>query len=146
MRLVRVVGVVVVHLLFLVHDVRDDRRGLALHPAVRLGTEVDDMLLLLLSLLDRRRLLRLRLLRSRVPDTATDEGDCQQPAESGHHGLLLVELMAEEHDGALLLIVLPLGWDVRHLLRLDPLLILIEILVVFHDSSFLSPCADSPAT
>ena len=104
------------------------------------------MLLLLLSLLDRRRLLRLRLLRSRVPDTATDEGDCQQPAESGHHGLLLVELMAEEHDGALLLIVLPLGWDVRHLLRLDPLLILIEILVVFHDSSFLSPCADSPAT
>ena len=147
MRLVRVVGVVVVHLLFLVHDVGDDRRGLALHPAVRLGTELDDLLLLLLSLLDGRRLLRLRLLRSRVPDTASDEGDCQQPAESGHHGLLLVELMAEEHDGALLPGVLIFNRDMRHLLCAHLLFILIEILLVFHDqSSFQSRAASAALT
>ena len=102
------------------------------------------MLLLLLSLLDGRWLLRLRLLRSRIPDTAADEGDCQQPTESGHHGLLLVELMAEEHDGALLLILLPLGWDVRHLLRAYLLLIFIEILLVFHDQSSFQSRADYP--
>jgi len=93
------------------------------------------MLLLLLSLLDGRWLLRLRLLRSRIPDTAADEGDCQQPTESGQHGLPLVELMAEEHDGALLPILIPLGGNVRHLLRAHLLLILIEILLVFHDQS-----------
>ena len=135
MRLVRVVGVVVIHLLLLVHDVGDDRRGLALHPAVRLGTELDDLLLLLLGLLDGRRLLLLRRLRSRVPDTASDERDCQQSAESSHHDLPLVELMAEEHDGTFLPNLLPIGGNVRHLLRAHLLLILIEILLVFHDQS-----------
>ena len=102
------------------------------------------MLLLLIGLLDGRWLLRLRLLRCRVPDAASDEGDCQQPAESGHHGLLLVELMTEEHDATLLPILLPLGEDVRHLLRAHLLLILIEILVVFHDQSPFQSRADYP--
>ena len=126
---------VVVHALGLVHDMRDDRRGLTLHPTVRLGTELDDVLFLLIGLLDGSRLLRLRLLRSRVPDAASDECDCQQPAESDHHGFPLVELMAEEHDGALFLTLLPLGWNMVHLLCARLLLILIEILVVFHDQS-----------